>query len=130
MKYHQENTKPCLKIVSNLVQQMSGITSIMTFETVVLEIASKLHISKVTSKRIAQVLMFLHECDLYLSGGVGMAAIQLCKTVPDVTVFGTSSAQKHDVIRQEGCTHPIDYRTQDYVQEIRKLSPKGNLKMM
>jgi NADPH:quinone reductase-like Zn-dependent oxidoreductase len=59
------------------------------------------------------------------AGGVGIAVTQLCKTVPDVTVFGTASAAKHDAIRENGVTHPIDYRTQDYVQEIRNISPNG-----
>ncbi|XP_077358241.1 synaptic vesicle membrane protein VAT-1 homolog [Festucalex cinctus] len=59
------------------------------------------------------------------AGGVGIAATQLCQTVPDVTVFGTASASKHDIITQVGVTHPIDYRTRDYVEEIHKISPKG-----
>ncbi|CAI5658838.1 unnamed protein product [Oreochromis niloticus] len=59
------------------------------------------------------------------AGGVGIAATQLCQTVQDVTVFGTASASKHETITQGGVTHPIDYRTKDYVEEIRKISPKG-----
>ncbi|RVE59478.1 hypothetical protein OJAV_G00188800 [Oryzias javanicus] len=59
------------------------------------------------------------------AGGVGVAATQLCQTVKDVTVFGTASASKHEVISQGGVTHPIDYRTKDYVTEIRKVNPKG-----
>lgn len=59
------------------------------------------------------------------AGGVGIAATQLCKTVNDVTVFGTASASKHEVISEGGVTHPIDYRTRDYVEEIRKINPKG-----
>lgn len=59
------------------------------------------------------------------AGGVGIAVTQLCQTVPDVTVFGTASASKHETIAQGGVTHPIDYRTKDYVEEIRKVSPKG-----
>lgn len=59
------------------------------------------------------------------TGGVGVAATQLCQTVPDVTVFGTASASKHETIAEGGVTHPIDYRTKDYVEEIRKISPKG-----
>lgn len=58
-------------------------------------------------------------------GGVGIAATQLCKTVKDVTVFGTASASKHETISQGGVTHAIDYRTKDYVEEVRKISPKG-----
>lgn len=59
------------------------------------------------------------------TGGVGIAATQLCKTVTDVTVFGTASASKHETISEGGVTHPIDYRTKDYVEEVRKISPKG-----
>ncbi|XP_059180610.1 synaptic vesicle membrane protein VAT-1 homolog [Centropristis striata] len=59
------------------------------------------------------------------AGGVGMAVTQLCQTVPDVTIFGTASASKHETITQSGVSHPIDYRTKDYVEEIRKISPKG-----
>ncbi|XP_064171135.1 synaptic vesicle membrane protein VAT-1 homolog isoform X2 [Anguilla rostrata] len=59
------------------------------------------------------------------AGGVGIAATQLCHAVQDVTVFGTASASKHEAISEGGVTHPIDYRTRDYVDEIRKISPKG-----
>src|SRR5215468_2873408 len=56
------------------------------------------------------------------AGGVGIAALQLCSTVGGVTTFGTASASKHDVLRAEGCTHPIDYRSVDYVREVRRLT--------
>lgn len=59
------------------------------------------------------------------AGGVGIAATQLCKTVNDVMIFGTASASKHEVITEGGVTHPIDYRTRDYVEEVRKINPKG-----
>lgn len=54
-----------------------------------------------------------------------MAAVQLCRTVENVTVFGTASASKHEVLKENGVTHPIDYHTTDYVDEIKKISPKG-----
>uniref|UniRef100_F6XC16 Synaptic vesicle membrane protein VAT-1 homolog n=1 Tax=Equus caballus TaxID=9796 RepID=F6XC16_HORSE len=59
------------------------------------------------------------------AGGVGMAAVQLCRTVENVTVFGTASASKHEVLKANGVTHPIDYHTTDYADEIKKISPKG-----
>lgn len=40
-------------------------------------------------------------------------------------MFGTASASKHETISEGGVTHPIDYRTKDYVEEVRKISPKG-----
>jgi len=60
------------------------------------------------------------------AGGVGIAALQLCRTVPDVTTFGTASGSKHDIIRKEGCDHPIDYHHVDYADEVRqKTGGKG-----
>jgi synaptic vesicle membrane protein VAT-1 len=56
------------------------------------------------------------------AGGVGTAVLQLCRTVDDVEVFGTASAAKHDALRAEGCTHPIDYRATDYAAEVRRLT--------
>lgn len=52
------------------------------------------------------------------AGGVGTAALQLCRSIGDVTVFGTASAAKHAYIREHGCTYPIDYHHQDYATEI------------
>jgi len=56
------------------------------------------------------------------AGGVGLAVLQLCRTVPGVVTFGTASAAKHAVLREEGCTHPIDYRTEDYSARVRELT--------
>ncbi|HJL15359.1 MAG TPA: medium chain dehydrogenase/reductase family protein [Sandaracinaceae bacterium LLY-WYZ-13_1] len=56
------------------------------------------------------------------AGGVGTAALQLCRTVEDVTTFGTASAAKHDYVREQGCDHPIDYRSEDYVEAVRRLT--------
>lgn len=56
---------------------------------------------------------------------MGTAAIQLCKTVENVTIFGTASASKHESLKESGVAHPIDYRTMDYAEEVRKISPKG-----
>jgi len=55
-------------------------------------------------------------------GGVGLAALQLCRTVPGVETFGTSSAEKHAWLSAAGCTHPIDYRTRDYAEEVLRLT--------
>jgi synaptic vesicle membrane protein VAT-1 len=56
------------------------------------------------------------------AGGVGIAVLQLLRTVDGVESFGTASAGKHDVLRAEGCTHPIDYRSVDYAAEVRRLT--------
>jgi NADPH:quinone reductase-like Zn-dependent oxidoreductase len=56
------------------------------------------------------------------AGGVGTALLQLCQTVPEVTTYGTCSQAKHAYAVAQGLRHPIDYRSQDYVQEVRRLT--------
>lgn len=56
------------------------------------------------------------------AGGVGTAAVQLAETVGDVEIYGTASPSKHDLIRELGCDHPIDYRSEDYEERVRALT--------
>ena len=55
------------------------------------------------------------------AGGVGIASTQLGKHL-GAQLFGTASASKHDAIREQGIEHAIDYRTQDPVKEIRRIT--------
>ncbi len=56
------------------------------------------------------------------AGGVGIAALQLCRTVENVETFGTASPGKHDFLRRAGLDHPIDYRAHDYAERVRELT--------
>ncbi len=56
------------------------------------------------------------------AGGVGLAAIQLCRLVEGVEIFGTASEAKHPMLRDAGVAHPIDYRKVDYAAEVRRLT--------
>ena len=59
------------------------------------------------------------------AGAVGNAAIQLARWA-DATVIATvSGPAKAQLAAAAGATHVIDYRQQDVVAEVRKLSPKG-----
>jgi NADPH:quinone reductase-like Zn-dependent oxidoreductase len=49
--------------------------------------------------------------------------------VENVTVFGTASAGKHEMLKENGVMYPIDYHTADYVDEVKKISPKGGVKV-
>jgi NADPH:quinone reductase-like Zn-dependent oxidoreductase len=55
------------------------------------------------------------------AGGVGISAIQIARS-RDAEIFGTASGSKHDAIRAQGVEHAIDYRTQDFEQEIRRIT--------
>ena len=56
------------------------------------------------------------------AGGVGLLAIQLFKTIPNITVIGTSSAAKHEFLKAQGVHHCIDYRSKDYAKEVMELT--------
>jgi NADPH:quinone reductase-like Zn-dependent oxidoreductase len=55
------------------------------------------------------------------AGGVGISATQIAKRI-GAEVFGTASASKHDAIREQGVHHAIDYRSQDFAEEVRRLT--------
>lgn len=57
------------------------------------------------------------------AGGVGSALVQL-SALHDVTVYGTASAEKHELVRRMGAT-PIDYKSVDFVDFIKTRHPKG-----
>jgi NADPH:quinone reductase-like Zn-dependent oxidoreductase len=55
------------------------------------------------------------------AGGVGISATQIARRI-GAEVFGTASASKHDAIREQGVDHPIDYRSQDFAEEVRRIT--------
>jgi NADPH:quinone reductase-like Zn-dependent oxidoreductase len=55
------------------------------------------------------------------AGGVGISATQVARGV-GAEIYGTASAAKHDAIREQGVAHPIDYRTQDFETEVRRIT--------
>lgn len=58
-----------------------------------------------------------------VAGGVGTAMLQLAK-LRGVKLYGTVSAGKAELVRELGGV-PIDYRSTDFVAELRKLEPNG-----
>lgn len=55
------------------------------------------------------------------AGGVGQAALQICRW-RGAEVFGTASAAKHGRLRDLGVTHCIDYHRQDFEAEVSKIT--------
>ncbi|GLH11921.1 Enoyl-[acyl-carrier-protein] reductase, mitochondrial, partial [Gryllus bimaculatus] len=55
--------------------------------------------------------------------GVGWAATQLAKTVEDVVIFGAAAASKHDAVKENGVTHPLNIESVE--QELHAISPQG-----
>src|SRR3954451_5905666 len=55
------------------------------------------------------------------AGGVGLAAVQLCR-LRHAEVVGTASSSKHAILREAGVAHTIDYRTTDFEAETRRVT--------
>ena len=55
------------------------------------------------------------------AGGVGTAALQICRRA-GAEVIGTASGSKHARLRELGLTHAIDYRTQDFEAEVKRIT--------
>src|SRR5437763_12097640 len=55
------------------------------------------------------------------AGGVGISATQIAKRI-GAEVVGTASASKPDAIRQQGVDHAIDYRSQDFAEEVGRIT--------
>jgi NADPH:quinone reductase-like Zn-dependent oxidoreductase len=61
--------------------------------------------------------VLVHAC----AGGVGIASVQICRRF-GAEVFGTASAGKHERLREMGVSACIDYRTQDFLEEVQRLT--------
>lgn len=55
------------------------------------------------------------------AGGVGQAALQICKW-RGAEVIGTASPGKHARLREMGVAHCIDYTTQDFEAEVKRIT--------
>ena len=55
------------------------------------------------------------------AGGVGIAATQLARNA-GAEIFGTASGSKHDAIREQGVAHAIDYRTDNFADEVMRIT--------
>lgn len=55
------------------------------------------------------------------AGGVGLAAVQLCR-LRQAVMYGTASASKHAFLQAQGVQHTIDYHREDVPATIRRLS--------
>ena len=55
------------------------------------------------------------------AGGVGLAAVQLCR-LHGAEVIGTASASKHAMLKEAGVAHTIDYRNADFESETRRIT--------
>ncbi|MGE0711059.1 MAG: medium chain dehydrogenase/reductase family protein [Planctomycetota bacterium] len=55
------------------------------------------------------------------AGGVGQAALQICQW-RGAEVIGTASPSKHARLKEAGVAHCIDYTTQDFAREVKRIT--------
>lgn len=55
------------------------------------------------------------------SGGVGTAAADI-GAIYGADLIGTASGHKHGYVRERGYAHAIDYRTEDWVERVRRIT--------
>jgi NADPH:quinone reductase len=59
------------------------------------------------------------------AGAVGNAAVQLAKWADATVVATVSSPEKAQLAAAAGADHVVDYRRQDVVAEVKRISPRG-----
>lgn len=62
-------------------------------------------------------------------GGVGLAAIDIARHI-GARIIGTASTGKHAFLRQRGTHEVIDYRTQDWLAELMKLTGNRGVELI
>lgn len=94
-------------------------------ESLSFEQAAALPVNYLTAYALLAVMGSLQPGESVLihnaGGGVGLAALDIAKRLSAIT-YGTASPGKHEVLRQRGLDHPIDYRNQDWLAELKKLT--------
>jgi NADPH:quinone reductase-like Zn-dependent oxidoreductase len=62
-------------------------------------------------------------------GGVGLAALDIAKHI-GATTYGTASASKHEFLKERGLNHAIDYRNQDWLPVLMKLTDDRGVELV
>ncbi len=100
--------------------QVAALPDGMTFES-----GAAIPVNYLTAILVLEVLGNVRRGDRVLihgaAGGVGLAAVQLCR-IYGAEIIGTASASKHAALRAAGVAHAIDYRTQDFVAETKRVT--------
>jgi synaptic vesicle membrane protein VAT-1 len=100
--------------------QMFEKPASLTFEQ-----AAAIPVNYLTAYALLVVMGSLHPGESVLihnaGGGVGLAALDIAKKI-GATTYGTASQSKHKFLTDRGLDHAIDYRKQDWLPELQKLT--------
>jgi NADPH:quinone reductase-like Zn-dependent oxidoreductase len=99
--------------------------TILKPESLSFEQGAALPVNYLTAYQLLVVMGGLKQDDRLLihnaGSGVGLAALDLAKHIGAVP-YGTSSAHKHESLKERGFIHLWDYRTQDWLEEIPSIT--------
>jgi putative PIG3 family NAD(P)H quinone oxidoreductase len=59
------------------------------------------------------------------TSGIGLAAIQLAKAFGAIVIATAGSPEKVAFCRKMGADHAIDYKTQDFAEEVKRIEKRG-----
>src|SRR5690242_18750493 len=108
------------EMVAVKATQMFEKPAQLTFEQ-----AAAIPVNYLTAYALLVVMGSLHAGESVLihnaGGGVGLAALDIAKKIGAET-FGTASQSKHKFLAERGLDHAIDYRKQDWLPELQKLT--------
>lgn len=94
-------------------------------ESLSFEEAAVIPVNYLTAYALLVVMGSLKEGESVLihnaGGGVGLAALDIAKKI-GATTYGTASPGKHEFLRERGLDHAIDYRKQDWLPVLMKLT--------
>src|SRR5688500_9246770 len=94
-------------------------------EKLTFEQAAAIPVNYLTAYALLVVMGSLHVGESVLihnaGGGVGLAALDIAKKIGAET-YGTASPGKHTFLGERGLDHAIDYRKQDWLPEVQKLT--------
>ncbi|KAJ3104971.1 hypothetical protein HDU97_008719 [Phlyctochytrium planicorne] len=102
--------------ITNLLEKPSKLSHVEAASIPVVYLTAWMLIVHSGGLRKGQTLLIQNA-----GGGVGLAAIDIAKHIGAKTI-GTASGKKHAFLKERGLDHAIDYRTQDFVVEVKKLT--------
>ncbi len=90
-----------------------------------LHAAAALPVNYLTAWQMVRVMAAPGEGESVLihsaAGGVGLAAVQLCR-LAGARILGTASPAKHDFLRRQGVAHVFDSQQEDVADEVRNVT--------
>ncbi|MDR8391416.1 medium chain dehydrogenase/reductase family protein [Aliifodinibius sp. S!AR15-10] len=97
------------------------------------EQAAALPVNYITAWVLIEVMGSLQPYESILihnaGGGVGLAALEVARHI-GATTYGTASPGKHEFLLEKGLDHPIDYRNNDWYEEVMEMTEGRGLELI